>query len=91
MEEALKPETIAEIQRWINSGRYPDANGIVRAARRAQREQDEAQHSKVRDLVLAGLASGPGEELTDELWEENARFADVADRLGLPIRREVQR
>jgi hypothetical protein len=41
-------------------------------------------------LILVGLGSGPGVELTPEVWAEIEREADEADRLGLPIRDEVQ-
>lgn len=63
---------------------------MVRAALRAQRAHDEAQHANARELVLAGFESGPGEELTDELWDEIAREAVEAGRLGLSIRREAR-
>jgi hypothetical protein len=45
---------------------------------------------RLSEVVEAGFASGDGGELTPALWEEIAREADAADRLGLPIRGEVQ-
>jgi len=90
MSMALTPDIEADIRRWLGSGRYPDADAVVRAALRAQREHDEARPATVRDLVVAGCESGPGEVLTDELRDEIAREADEAGRLGLKIRREVQ-
>ncbi|HEY7035647.1 MAG TPA: type II toxin-antitoxin system ParD family antitoxin [Thermomicrobiales bacterium] len=90
MSVTLTPRTEAEIRRWLETGRYADADAVVHTALAALEAQEQEKHQRLRALVLAGHNSGPGEESTDELWEEIAREADEADRLGLPIRREVQ-
>jgi putative addiction module CopG family antidote len=86
----LPPRLEERVQHWIDNGRYPNAEAVIDKALEALEHEEHAQFLKLRELVLAGHNSGPGEELTDELWEEIAREADEADRLGLPIRREVQ-
>ncbi|MEA2526571.1 MAG: Bacterial antitoxin of ParD toxin-antitoxin type system [Thermomicrobiales bacterium] len=90
MSVTLTPRTEAEIRRWIDTGRYADADAVIHKALEALEVQEQERFLKLRELVLAGHNSGPGEELTDELWEEIAREADEADCLGLPIRRDVQ-
>lgn len=90
MSVTLTPQTEAEIRRLVDSGRYPDADAVVQTALQALKEQDEARLAKLRELVLAGFASGDGGDLTPEFWDEIAREAEEADRLGLPIRDEVQ-
>jgi len=90
MSVTLTPEVEEQIRHWIDGERYPNAEAVVLKALQALEEQEQARFLKLRELVLAGHNSGPREELTDELWEEIAREADEADRLGLPIRREVQ-
>jgi putative addiction module CopG family antidote len=90
MSVTLTPQTEEEIRSWIESGRYPNADAVIQTALQALKDREEARVHKLRELVLTGHNSGPGEELTPELWEEIAREADEADRLGLPIRREVQ-
>ena len=90
MSVTLTPKVEAQIRHWIENGRYPDADSVVARALEALEAQEQARFHKLRELVLAGHNSGPGEELSDELWEEISREADEADRLGLPIRREVQ-
>ena len=90
MSVTLQPETQSEIQRLVDSGRYPNADAAVKSAIKLLNEQYETQLAKLRELVLAGFASGDGGELTPEFWDEIAREAEEADRLGLPIRNEVQ-
>lgn len=90
MSMTLTPEVEAQIRHWIDGERYPNADAVVLKALQALAAQEQARLLRVRELVLAGHNSAPGEELTDQLWEEIAREADEADRLGLPIRDEVQ-
>jgi putative addiction module CopG family antidote len=86
----MRPETEAEIRRLVESGLYPDAASVIESALQELNEQYEANLANLRELVRAGFESGDGGELTDEFWDEIAREADEADRLGLPIRREVR-
>lgn len=90
MTVTLTPELEERIRHWIETGRYPDAGAVIDKALQALEDQEHARFLRLRELVLAGHNSGPGEELTDELWDRLEREADEADRLGVPIRREVQ-
>jgi putative addiction module CopG family antidote len=90
MSLTLTPEVEEQIRHWIETGRYPDADAVVLQALQALEVQEQARFLKTRELVLAGLNRREGVELTPEVWEEIAREADEADRLGLPIRDEVQ-
>ncbi len=90
MSVTLTPRLEERIRHWIENGRYPDAEAVIDKALEALEDQEQAQFVRLRELVLAGFASGDGGEFTPETWEEIAREADEADRLGLPIRREVQ-
>ena len=85
----LTPEVEAQIRDRIERGHYPDADTVIVKALAALDAQEQARFLKTRELVLAGLNSGPGVELTDAVWAEIEREADEADRLGLPIRDEV--
>ncbi len=82
MSITLPPDVQAQIQRRIQRGQYPDAEALE--------VQEQARFDTLWALVLADRQSGRTRELTPELWEEIAREADEADRLGLPIRHEVQ-
>ena len=90
MSITLTPEVEAQIRDRIESGQYQDAEAVIVKALAALKAQEQARFLKTRELVLAGHNSGPGVELTDEVWAEIEREADEADRLGLPIRDEVQ-
>jgi putative addiction module CopG family antidote len=90
MSVTLTPEVEDRIRHWMDSGQYPDAGSLILKALEALEAQEEARFLKLREPILVGHSSGPGEELTDELWERIEREADEADRLGLPIRDEVQ-
>lgn len=90
MSVTITDKTREQIRRWIDTGRYPDADAVILKALEALEDQEQARFLKLRELVLAGFMSGDGGEFTPETWEEIAREADEADRLGLPIRREVQ-
>lgn len=90
MSITLTSEIEERIQSWIDTGQYPDAGTVILEALAALEEQKHTAQSRERELVLAGFASGDGGEFTPETWAEIAREADEADRLGLPIRREVQ-
>jgi putative addiction module CopG family antidote len=87
MSVTLTPQAEHRIRDLVERGVYPDAAAVIDEALDAL---EQARLDKLRELVLAGFASGDGGEFTPETWAEIAREADEADRLGLPIRREVQ-
>jgi putative addiction module CopG family antidote len=76
MSVTLTPQTEEEIRRWIDSGRYPDADAVVHTALQALKDQEEAKLTKLRELVRAGFESGDAVELTDELWDEMERRSE---------------
>jgi putative addiction module CopG family antidote len=76
MSVTLAPQTEAEIERLVDSGRFTDADAVVQTALQVLNEQYETKLAKLRELVLAGFNSGPGEELTDELWDRLEREAE---------------
>ena len=81
----LPPEVHAQIQHKIESGRYPDAEAVIVKALEALDAldaQEQARFLKTRELVLAGLHSGPGEELTEELWDRLEQEAEEAYQRG---------
>jgi putative addiction module CopG family antidote len=90
MSVTLNPRLEERIRHWIESGRYSDADAVIDKALEALENQEQTRLAKLRELVTVGFASGDGGEFTPETWAEIAREADEADRLGLPIRREVQ-
>ena len=83
----LSPQTEAKIEQLVASGQYADADAVIH---RALEALEQARFLKLRALVLAGHRSGKTRELTPEVWEEIAQDADESDRLGLPLRDEVQ-
>jgi putative addiction module CopG family antidote len=90
MSVILTPKVEERLQFWIETGQFPDADAVILKALEALEEREQERFLKTKALILAGLNSGPGVELTPEVWEEIEREADEADRLGLPIRREVR-
>ena len=87
MSVTVTPEAESRIRDLVESGHYPNAAAVIDKALDAL---EQTRLDRLRELVLAGFASGDGGEFTPETWAEIAREADEADRLGLPIRREVQ-
>lgn len=90
MSIALNPKTEERIKQMVDSGRFQDADAVVVGALQALEAQERTRFESTRALILAGLNSGEGVVMTDEEWEKIEREADEADRLGLPIRDEVQ-
>ena len=82
MSVTLTPQTEAEIERLVESGRFTDADAVVQTALHVLNEQYETKLAKLRELVLAGFNSGPGEELTDELWDRLEREAEERFQRG---------
>ena len=76
MSVTLAPQTEEEIRRWIESGRYHDADAVVHTALQALKNQEEARLAELREMVLAGFASGNYRELTSELMDEIERRAE---------------
>ena len=90
MSIALDPRTEERIRKLVDTGRYPDANAVVDEALRILEAQERTRFEENRALILAGRNSGEGVVMTDEEWIKIEQEADEADRLGLPIRDEVQ-
>ncbi len=82
MTVTLTPQAQQQIQDWIERGHYPNAAAVIDGALQALKDQEEARLLKLRELVRAGFESGPGVELTDELWEEMEREVDDAIQRG---------
>jgi len=82
MSVTLAPQTEAEIERLVESGRYPNADAAVQSAIRLLNEQYEAKLERLRQLVREGFESGPGRELTDEVWDEIERRAEERFQRG---------
>ncbi len=78
----LTPEVEAQIRGRIESGRYPDAEAVIVKALAALEAEEQARFLKTRELVLAGFNSGPGEELTEELWDRLEQEAEEAYQRG---------
>ncbi len=90
MSITLNPEAESEVRSWIGHGQFHDADTVIAKALKALAEQEQARFLKLQEMIRAGIESGPGEELTPELWDRMEREADEDERLGLPIRDEVQ-
>jgi putative addiction module CopG family antidote len=78
----LTPEIEAQLRDRIEPGRYPDAETVIVKALEALDAQEQARFLRTRELVLAGLNSGPGEELTEELWDRLEQEAEEAYQRG---------
>jgi putative addiction module CopG family antidote len=74
----LTVELEERIRHWIDTGRYQDAEAVVVKALEALEAEEQARFLKARELILAGLNSGPTVELTEELMDEIERDAEVA-------------
>jgi putative addiction module CopG family antidote len=82
MSVTLTPRTEAEIRRWIETGRYADADAVIDRALEALENEEQARFEKARAFILAGLNGGPSVELTEELMDEIEREAEEAYRRG---------
>ena len=90
MSVTLTPQVEHQIRRLVESGRYADADAVVRDALRLLEEHDRTRALKLREMVRAGFESGDEVELTSELWDELVREAEEEERHGVPIRDEVR-
>jgi putative addiction module CopG family antidote len=82
MSVTLTPQTEAEIERLVETGRYPNADAAVQSALKLLNEQYEEKLAKLRELVLAGFNSGEAVELTEELWDEMERSSEERFQRG---------
>lgn len=82
MSLSLTPQTEAAIARLVESGRYSDADDVVQSAINLLNEQYETKLARLRELVREGFESGPGRELTDEVWDEIERRAEERFQRG---------
>jgi len=78
----LTPEIEARIRPWLETGRYADADAVMLTALEALEEQEPARFLTLRELILAGHNSGPGEKLTEELWDRLEREAEETYHRG---------
>ena len=82
MSMTLTPQVEERIRHWIETGQYPDADALIVKALDALEAQEQARFFRARELILAGLNSGEGVELTPELMDEIEREAEEAYRRG---------
>jgi putative addiction module CopG family antidote len=82
MSVTLTPRTEAEIRRWLETGRYADADAVVQTALEALEAQEQEKLDKLRALVLAGFASPSAGELTEELMDEIERSSEERFQRG---------
>ena len=90
MSVTLAPEVEGRIRSWIETGRYPDADAVVRDALQLLEEHNRARFLRLQEMVRQGFESGDALELTPELWDDLLREAEEEERQGLPIRDEVK-
>ena len=82
MSITLPPKVQDQIRHRIESGQYPDAEAVIIKAFEALEAQEQTRLLTARELILAGLNSGPGEELTEELWDRLEQEAEEAYQRG---------
>lgn len=81
----------ASIRQKVESGRYPNATEVIRAALRSlevREERIEAVRASVADGVAA-IERGEGSELTSALMDEIEREAEAHVRRGMAPKRDV--
>lgn len=74
----LSREIEDRIEQLVVSGQFPDASAAIRSALDALVELEDVRFQRARELVAAGFASGPGVELTDDVWDEIERESEEA-------------
>lgn len=70
---SLSEQQISRIQQAIETGAYASDSEVVREALRLweQREEIRAlETARLKQAYEEGLASGPGVELSEELWDK---------------------
>jgi antitoxin ParD1/3/4 len=71
LEISLPPPLAEFVRRNVESGRYPSANEIVRAALELLETHERERIAKLEQLwreVQKGLDSGPAELFSDDFW-----------------------
>jgi len=82
----LTPQLEAMIREKVQSGKYPDANEVVREALTLLEDRDH--HARLRAAVAIGAeqyAAGRFRSWTPDRLDELKREADEEDRQGVPI------
>ena len=67
----VSPELDAEVRKRMREGGFSSVAEYVRTAVRA--ELEHARKNQLEKLLLAGLESGQGVEVSPEYWEERRR------------------
>jgi len=91
MNVTLSPKREAMVRRKIESGQFNDPSDVVEEALRLMEEQE--RYARLKAAVAIGdeqYARGEVTTWTADSLQELKREADEEDRLGLPIRNEVQ-
>jgi putative addiction module CopG family antidote len=73
----LSPELSARVQRWVDSGRYPDTDSVIREGLKLLNEQEKLE--QLRAALPEGeedLARGDYVEYTPDFWERSKREAE---------------
>ncbi|HEY7032404.1 MAG TPA: hypothetical protein VH482_13780 [Thermomicrobiales bacterium] len=76
------PQVEQQIRDWIERGHYPDADAVIRQALQALKDREATKFLQARALILAGLNSGEGVELTEELMDEIERSSEERFQRG---------
>jgi antitoxin ParD1/3/4 len=82
---ALSPHFETFIRQQVDSGRFKNVSGVVRAGLRLLEEREAEQAAKLqalREAIAVGLASGPDlseEEVFDELEAKLQAMAEKAE------------
>lgn len=87
----LTPQLEAMIREKVQSGKYPDANEVVREASTLLEDRDH--HARLRAAVVIGeeqYAAGRVRSWTPDRLDELKREADEEDRQGVPISDDVR-
>lgn len=89
MSITLTPRIEDQIQSWVESGHYPDADAVLSDALSLLHERKLAVLRAKIQIGLDQIAHGEVIELTPEVWDEIEREADDAERQGLPLNPDV--
>ena len=91
MNVSLSPKHEALVRKKVESGQFEDANDLVAEALRLWDEHDRCTRLKAAvEIGDAQYERGEVTRWTADSLDELKREADEEDRLGLPIRNEVQ-
>lgn len=77
----LTPELKDFVEAKVRSGRYQDTSEVIRdALRTLEAGQSQSEDPSLERLIDAGLASGPGRQLTPSVWKKIWRRGDQLAR-----------